>query len=389
MVDPARTDRDGVIAPPVRDRGDSPPIRVTLTTDASGRRQDDEATKFGSRMSGADPLLLVALPKSGDIDTFVPELLPGIPWAYLDASRPNVGGSVRALLADGLRDELSRFDPRSTPGLRFVQQVSTGLDRFPFDRFPASVVVAGNVGGFAPYVSEHAVALVLAAARDLHTAESMIEAGLLRPAPRGRSLVDSTAVILGYGAIGRAIAERLRPFGARVVGLNRTGTPAPGAVEMFPASRLREAVGAGPFVFDVRPLTRSTVASIGMTELNAMKPDAVLVNVGRARTVDERALYEHLKTHAEFRAAFDVWWEEDLARGALTSQHPFVQLPNFYGTPHSADAFEASDRRALRMALENLARFFRDGRPLFVADRTEYEGLSPATEPSSRRPTRS
>lgn len=333
-------------------------------------------------MSGADPLLLVVLPKSGDVDTLVPKLLPGIPWAYLDPNRPATLSSVRAMLTDSLRGELAGFDPRTIPHLQFVQQVSTGLDRFPFERFPASVAVAGNVGGFAPYVAEHAVALALAAARDLHTAQVMVEAGRLRPAPRERSLVDATAVILGYGAIGRAIAERLRPFGARVVGLNRTGTPAPGAVEVFPASRLREAVGAGPFVFEVRPLTRATYRTIGAAELGAMRPDAVFVNVGRAGTVDETALYEHLRTHPEFRAAFDVWWEEDPVQETITCRHPFAQLTNFYGTPHSADAFEASDRRALRMALENLARFFRDGRPLFVVDRTEYEGVDARAESS-------
>lgn len=335
-------------------------------------------------MREADPLLLVALPQSREADTLIPQLLPEISWAYLAESRPDARSSVRAILTDGLRGELASFDPRTTPHLQFVQQVATGLDLFPFERFPTSVTVAANVGGFASYVAEHAVALALAAARDLHTAQAMIEAGTLRPAPRGRSLIDATAVILGYGAIGRAIAERLAPFGARVVGLNRTGSPAPGAAEMFPASKLREALGAGSFVFEVRPLTGATVGTIGAVELAAMRADAVFVNVGRARTVDQTALFEHLRTHPEFRAAFDVWWEEDLAGGTLVSAHPFAQLANFYGTPHSADTFEASDRRALQMALENLVRFFRDGRPLFTADRSEYEGLAARGSPPPR-----
>ena len=336
-------------------------------------------------MSDARPVLLVALAQSTDVDGLVSEILPDIPWEYLRSSRSTEWTSVRAMIVGGPGHDIREFDSRATPRLEFVQAVWTGLDRFPFERFPSSVRVAGNVGGFAPYVAEHAVALALGAARDFHTAYAMIDAGRLRPLPRQRTLVGATAVILGYGAIGRGIAERLTPFGTRVVGLNRTGAPAPGVATMFPASRLDEAVRAGSFVFEVRPLTRATMGTIGATELAAMPPDAVLVNVGRAGTVDETALYEHLRTHPDFRAAFDVWWEEDAVRSTITTRHQLAGLPNFYGTPHCADAFAAAGRRALRMALENLARFFRGGRPRFVADRAEYEGLyrraeSPDTE---------
>lgn len=333
------------------------------------------ARRLFRRMNESAPVLLVALTKSAEVDAMVPEVLPGVPWAYLDPSRPGGWGSVRAMLFEDLRHEFAAFDPRMTPGLQFVQQLSTGLDRFPFERFPTSVAVAGNVGGFAPYVAEHAMALALAAARDLHGASAMLERGRLRPPPHERTLIDATAVILGYGAIGRAIAERLDPFGARIVGLNRTGVPEAGVAQMFPASRLRDALRAGSFVFETRPLTRATVGSIGAAELAAMRSDAVFVNVGRARTVDQEALYEHLTSHPEFRAAFDVWWEEDYERGTIPSAPSFAQLPNFYGTPHSADSFADSDRRALRMALVNIARFLRDGHPLFVADRAEYEEI--------------
>ncbi len=326
-------------------------------------------------MGDPAPVLLVALKKNVEVDALIAELLPGVPWARLDPEHPGDWSSVRAMLFEELRHEFAAFDATMTPRLVFVQQLSTGLDRFPYERFPASVAVAGNVGGFAPYVAEHAFALALAAARDLRSARTMLEGGRLRPAPHERTLVDATAVILGYGAIGRAIAARLVPFGARIVGVSRGGTPAPGAEQMFPASRLREALSAGSFVFETRPLTRSTVGSIGTAELGAMRPDAVFVNVGRARTVDRAALYDHLRTHPEFRAAFDVWWEEDYARGTVAHAPSFARLSNFYGTPHCADVFAASDRRALRMALENIARFFRDGHPLFVADRAEYEGI--------------
>jgi len=328
-------------------------------------------------MYNRTPVLLVALSKNEELDALVTELLPDVPWAYLDPSQSADWRSVRAILVEDLRKEFAGFDPRAIPALEFVQELWTGLDRFPFERFPESVAIAANVGGFAPYVAEHAVALALTAARNFHASQAMVEAGRLLPPPPERTLVDATAVILGYGMIGRAIAERLAAFGTQVVGLNRTGAPAPGVTKMYSASQLGDAVRAGSFLFDVRPLTRVTQRTIGAPELAAMRSDAVLVNVGRAGTVDEAALYEHLRTHPEFRAAFDVWWDEDRVHGTIANLHPFARLPNFYGTPHCADAFAAADRRAIRMALENMARFFREGRPLFVVDRAEYEGIGP------------
>jgi phosphoglycerate dehydrogenase-like enzyme len=98
--------------------------------------------------------------------------------------------------------------------------------------------------------------------------------------------------------------------------------------------------------------------------------------VGRAATVDEESLYRHLQAHPPFRAAFDVFWDEDYAAGRITLRFPFAQLPNFSGSPHSASAVRGGqdvEARALRLALENIARFFRDERPLHIVDRSEYE----------------
>jgi D-2-hydroxyacid dehydrogenase (NADP+) len=323
-------------------------------------------------MESETPRLLVALRPTDDVRTAIESGLPGIPWAFVESSAPDHWSRVEAMLVGSLDRQYHDLDLRSAPRLRFVQRLYTGLDGFPFERFPAGAEVAGNVGGFAPFVAEHALALALAAARDLNASREMVASGRLRPPPRGRTLHGSTAVVLGYGAIGQEIGRRLAGFDCRVVAVNRDGSPAPGADEVYAAGRLLEALGRGPFVFDVRPLTRRTEGTIDAAALDRMRPDAVFVNVGRAATVDEAALFHHLETHPEFRAAIDVWWEEEYATGALRSRFEFARLPNFYGTPHSAGAVEGSGRYALRTAIENVARFFGDGRPLHLADRSEY-----------------
>ena len=322
-------------------------------------------------MAETKPRLLVALPPRDDIPVALRQLVPGLPWAYFGKTNGEHRSEVEAMLVGSFASEAVDFDAATTPKLAFVQRVYTGMDGFPFERFPEGVRFAGNVGAFAPYVAEHALALALASSRDLVAAREMVRTGRLRPPPQQRLLYGATAVILGYGEIGREMARRLAGFGARVYGVNRDGAPAEGAEKMYSADQLREAVAQGDFVFEARPLTKRTAGTIGAAELEAMRPNAVFVNVGRAATVDEEALYRHLKTHPSFRIGWDVWWEEDYEKGALPSRFPFSELPNFVGTPHSAGVAPGAEPAILRHAVENIARYFRDGHPAHILDRRE------------------
>ncbi len=321
-----------------------------------------------------DPRLLVTLRPADTTTRAISERLGPVPWTYAEGSDHQRWRSVEAMLVGALPRELGTFRAEETPHLAFVQRIYTGVDGFPFDWFPPSVRIAGNVGAYAPFVAEHAVALALAAARSLVLAHAQVREGRLRPAPEQRLLFRRTALILGYGAIGRAIAERLRGFGMRCIGLTRDGRPADGVDETVPAAGLREAVARADVVFDARPLTRATRGTIDAAVLNAMRPEAIFVNIGRAATVDEEALYRHLKTHPGFRAALDVWWDEDFARGTVGSRFPFAELPNFVGTPHSAGLGPDIEPYVLDRALENVSRFFRGEPPAHVVDRAEYEG---------------
>ncbi len=298
--------------------------------------------------------------------------LPGIPPAYSQEAPHGPWPRVEALLVGATDRELPDAVPSETPQLRFVQRIFTGLDDFPFARFPPAVAVAGNVGAFAPFVAEHAVALVLGLAKQLLPNFALVRAGRLRPVPSNRPLLGRTALILGFGEIGREVAARLRSFGMTIEGVSRTGEAKGGADRMFPAAALSEALARADVAVDCRPLTRATRASIGGAQFSAMKPAAILVNVGRAATVDEEALYRHLQGNPEFRAGFDPWWDEDFATGTLRTRFPFPELPNFLGTPHNAGIGAEIRGRVLTMAAENLARFFAGAAPRYVVDRSEY-----------------
>ncbi len=321
-------------------------------------------------MTAVLPRLLVTLPPRSTIDAAIGELLPRVPWAYLTAGPPL--GEVETLLVGSPAREFGSLDPATLPRLRFVQRLFTGLDGFPFDRFPANVRVAGNVGGYAPFVAEHAVALSLAAARATRAGFEQLAAGALRPAPFQTSLRGRTAVLLGYGAIGREIARRLEGFGVRSIGVDRRGRAAPGVERVYPSEELDAVLPEAELLFEARPLTRATRGSLDRARFARMPDDAVFVNVGRAGTVVEADLFHHLESHPQFRAALDVWWDEDFAGSRLASRHPWTTLPNFVGTPHSAAILGDAERYGLRRALENVGRFFGGDVPAHVADPAEY-----------------
>ena len=332
---------------------------------------------LGPAMGPSSPRLLLVLRERPGLKEAVRARLPSVPAVMLSEIRPNGGGYVEAVLLGSVAREGAGWEPSAFPRLRFVQRLYAGVDDVPFATIPERVDIAGNVGGYSPFVAEHAVALALASARCLVEGNARVAAGKLRPPPPLRSLYGETAVILGYGAIGQALADRLRSFGMTTVGLNRAGKPVPGCERMYPQERLREAVGAGRFIFDARPLTTRTRLSLGRPEFEAMAADATFVNVGRAGTVDEEALYRHLLGRPDFRAALDVWWEEDFGGGTLRSRFPFATLPNFVGSPHLAAFSPKVEGYALGKALDNLARFFAGERPAHIVDRTEYAGLAP------------
>lgn len=325
-------------------------------------------------MSAPAARLLVTLPASDDAARALAARLPAVPFVFANANPSGPWPAVEAILTGSLERELPQWDPEKAPQLRFVQRLFTGLDGFPFERFPATVKVAGNVGAFAPYVAEQAITLTLALLRNLPAGMENVRAGKLRPAPESRSLVGRTVLLLGFGEIAGAVALRLHPFGAAIEGVNRDGTARTGCDRMFPASQLGAALARADVAIDCRPLTVATRNSVGAAELAGMKPTALYVNVGRAGTVDEAALYAHLQSHADFRVGLEAWWLEDYEKGTLGSHFPIAALPNVIGTPHNAGFVAGSRPFILNSALDNLARFFAGQPPRFVADPAEYRG---------------
>lgn len=103
-----------------------------------------------------------------------------------------------------------------------------------------------------------------------------------------------------------------------------------------------------------------------------MKPDAVLVNVARGELIEEASLYQHLKTHLNFRAGIEAWWIEPFNFPKFEIHYPFFSLPNVLGSPHNSWLIEGMLMKALDSALDNILRFLNGGKPLNVQRREDY-----------------
>lgn len=174
-------------------------------------------------------------------------------------------------------------------------------------------------------------------------------------------LHGKTVGIVGYGEIGRAVAERARPFGCRIVALRRK--PEQSAADplidrAYAPAQIDEMIAACDFVVAAAPLTPSTRGLIGSHQFAAMKPSAVVINIGRGPVIDEAALVAALESGKIRGAALDVFDVEPLPAG-----HPFYKLRNVLLSPHSADHTPGWKDRAVQFFMENFARFYK-GEPL-------------------------
>lgn len=245
--------------------------------------------------------------------------------------------------------------------LRIVANLAAGFDNLDLPTLTAAGIAATNVGGvLSETVADYVWALLLGAARRTHAAERYLRAGAWHGSRftdwLGVDVHGRTLGILGMGRIGQAVARRAAGFDMTVLYHNRTRLPE--ATERTCHARyvnkdalLRES----DFVVLLLPLTPSTRHAVGADELAQMKPDAVLVNVGRGGTVDDAALAGALADGRLAAAALDVYEGEP-------NVHPdLLALDNVVLSPHIASATVATRRAMTAMSVDSVLAWFGHG----------------------------
>jgi phosphoglycerate dehydrogenase-like enzyme len=244
------------------------------------------------------------------------------------------------------------------PALRWLHSRSAGLDRVLSDALRAHPCALTNGrGAFSAALAEFVVAALLHFAKDVPRLLDAQRAARWAPFEMG-ALAGRTVGIVGYGDIGAAVAERLRPFGTRLLALRarpELSREDPRVDEAMGPERLVELASRADAVVVATPLTQQTRGLVSRAVISALKPGAVLVNVGRGPTVDEPALVEALAAGRLRGAALDVFETEP-----LPPEDPLWRLPNVLLSPHCADNVPGWIEDAMRVFLRNLERFRRD-----------------------------
>jgi len=248
------------------------------------------------------------------------------------------------------------------PHLRWVHSRSVGLERTLFPEISeSSVPITNSIGVYSASLGEFTLAAILYFAKDLRRMIRNQIAGVWQPFDV-TPVSGQTLGIVGYGDIGRAIAARVRPLGMSVLAVKRHPPASPGAdplVDAFytPEHRI-EMISRCDYVAVAAPLTDETRGMIAAPEFAAMKPTAVVINIGRGPIIDEPALLHALSTGQIKGAALDVFDQEPLPQG-----HPFYKLENVLLSPHCADHTPVWLDEAMELFIEQYQRF-QKGEPL-------------------------
>lgn len=252
---------------------------------------------------------------------------------------------------------------RQAPRLRWVQALSTGVDGMQAHGLPGHVTLSGIGDAGASVVAEHAVAMLLALARQLPLAVRQGDAGRWdrQFAPQLRSLEDMRLCLVGCGAIGLATARRAQGFGMACIGVNRSGTNPDARLldTVYPMARLHEALAQCDAVAVSLPLTDHTRGVMGAAQWQACKPGVLVVNVGRGPVLDTAGLLQALDAGQVRGAALDVTDPEPLPAG-----HPLWGRPDVLITPHIAGGGSAAVlRRVCAVVAANVQRVVRGEAP--------------------------
>ena len=252
----------------------------------------------------------------------------------------------------------SRMDEAFRAGtkLKWVSTIYAGLDAFPLDVLrERGVTLTNGVGINAVAVAEYAVMGVLFGAKRF---DELVRAHDRKEwpseAPGKIELVDTKAIIIGYGAIGKLIGDRLEAFGVEVTGVTRSGRNG----TLTPDS-WRARLGEFDWVILAAPSTGDTKAMIGTAELAAMKDTAWLINIARGDMIDDDALLDALHGKKIAGAFLDPTNPEP-----LPADHPLWTAPNCLITMHLSGRSQTKMfERAGALFLRNLEAF-RAGKPM-------------------------
>jgi phosphoglycerate dehydrogenase-like enzyme len=298
------------------------------------------------------------------------------PWAMGVAEERRAAlARAQVLVALNAPEEL----PAKAPELRWIQGIGAGMEQFARAGAQRGRIVVTNASGVSSTsMAEWVVGRLLQVWKRFREADAFAQQHeFVRT--YGRTFAGSTIGIIGLGNIGRAVSERVRAFGCRVLGMRRSagsGAVSPHADALYAPDQLHEMLAECDAVIVSAPASPETRHLIDAKALAAMQPHAVLVNVARGSLVDEEALAEAMRRQAIAAAVLDVFEQEP-----LPAESPLWDLPGVYVSAHSSVSVDRYMDDVFDLVFDNITRYI-EGEPL--RNLVDMEALGfPVADPRS------
>lgn len=245
--------------------------------------------------------------------------------------------------------------------LRFVQSNSAGVDYLPLKTFKQKGILLANVSGIhAEPISETVIAYVLAFVRGVLESEHAKQQSKWigdQIRPTITTLHQKVAAIYGTGHIGQEIANKLKVFGVKTIGISRHGHPAAIFDQVFTDHDAIKATEAADIIINIMPLTEQTHHFFDRSFFETLTNQPLFINVGRGPSVDTEALVSALQAGKLSGAGLDVYEQEPLA-----TDSPLWGMANVIMTPHISGGFVEYGDAAFAILRENLQSILKNDR---------------------------
>ena len=314
----------------------------------------------------SSPRVVMAGTGFAAVRQFLIEALPNAQFDQIEVATLRAKGHE----ADVMLPAMSRIDGAlmdRIEGLRLIQQWGAGLEGVDIAAATERKIAVANVPtpgtGNAESVAEWCVMAAIALSRRLPLAQETIRTGGTWGTPLGRALIGRTAGIVGLGGIGQALAARLRPFGMRLIGLQRRPEPALaerlGMEWVDGPERLAELLRRSDYLFLCVPLTEQTRHLIDEAALAMLPPQACIINAARGGLLSTQAMLRALAEGRLIGAGLDVFEQEPLDPAS-----PLLGRADVIATSHIAGVTDVSYRGIARGVVANIVRILA-GQPPF------------------------
>ncbi len=252
-------------------------------------------------------------------------------------------------------EDLTEDNMQYATKLKWIFVASAGIEKMPAQAIMERGILVSNVRGIHKTpMAESILAHILAIKRAVPWIYEQQKTREWSKKARQTELYDSTALILGPGAIGSEVGRLLQAFGVITIGCNRSGNAAPYMDKMISFAQLNEALPSADIVISVLPKTRETTHLLKEEHFAAMKSSVIFMNFGRGNLVDEKVLIQAIQAEEIGYAVLDVFEEEP-----LSSDHPLWTLPNVVVSPHISSHSSRYVERSLEIFKPSLTKWLK------------------------------